>query len=287
MGGAGGGCIGHWCPHTSSVDFCEEDYKYSPWVAEIYNALTSLFTISLFPLFGLVYSNPTREWRFTLQYLVMITCGVGSFLLHATLGATWQASDELPMLLLVDLFLFTLLDLPADGTYPRKSWLHAAALKVQPWRPWLPSGLAVFVAFQIMFYWTFQSFYAVFIAHYTSLVLLLIAWSWYFSTTHPLLKSLFSRSMFSYLVVGVVWWLVDMNFCVFLSNNIYKWTGGATFHVLWHFGAAYGTYLEILLLVSLRILTVGQGRGQKRRPKINYILAGTIPVIVIEAGAEK
>ena len=282
MGGAGGGCIGHWCPHTSSVDFCEEDYKYSPWVAEVYNALTSLFTISLFPLFGLVYSNPTREWRFTLQYLVMIACGVGSFLLHATLGATWQASDELPMLLLVDLFLFTLLDLPADGTYPLKSWLHAAALKVQPWRPWLPSGLAVFVAFQIMFYWTFQSFYAVFIAHYTSLVLLLIAWSWYFSTTHGLLKSLFSRSMFNYLVVGVVWWLVDMNFCVFLSNNIYKWTGGATFHVLWHFGAALGTYLEILVLVSLRILTVGQGRGQKRHPKINYILAGTIPVIVIE-----
>lgn len=88
---------GFWLPHTASVDFCEPNYLHTPYVAELFNAVTSLLTISLFPCLGALYSNPTGQRRFVLQYLIMFACGVGSFLLHATLRAEFQAADEVSM----------------------------------------------------------------------------------------------------------------------------------------------------------------------------------------------
>lgn len=89
--------IGHWLPHTSSIDFCEPDYFLSHYVAEPFNVLSSFF-IAMLGLCGLLYSNPTQEGMFSVQFGVIVSIGLGSVLLHSTLQAFPQSLDEVPMM---------------------------------------------------------------------------------------------------------------------------------------------------------------------------------------------
>ena len=79
---------GAWEPHTSSVDFCEPNYLFNPYIAEVersvvfysispqfHNAWSSLTFISLFAVVGYFCSNPTGELRFTLMYLIAFIIG--------------------------------------------------------------------------------------------------------------------------------------------------------------------------------------------------------------------
>lgn len=247
------GIQGYWHPHTSSVDFCEENYQFTPFITELYNAITSLLTISLFPLIGLFYSNPTMEKRFTFQYVIMISCGIGSFLLHTTLSSEYQASDELPMLWMTTAFLYTFLDLDASVYQPRTA-LFRFATWLQPYRPKLPAILIILSIVQTLFYISMQKYYIVFILTYSTMVTAIVLWSWHFSQSSVIVAYLFYRAISSYLILGFSLWLYEMLYCgpelIWFYKNI---THGATFHILWHLGAALGTYLEICLLIVVRL----------------------------------
>ena len=106
-------------PLTSSVDFCEENYKWSYFVAEPFNVVSSA-AIVLYAILGGLHGNVTKEFMFTSQYLALGFTGVGSIMLHLTLSKLWQASDELVR----DLF-FSLLPLSIYLSLPpvRKSFL--------------------------------------------------------------------------------------------------------------------------------------------------------------------
>lgn len=80
--------FGHWLPHTSSIDFCEPDYLLNHYVAEPFNVVSSIF-IAMLGLCGLLYSNPTQEAMFSVQFLVVIAVGLGSVLLHTTLQVSF------------------------------------------------------------------------------------------------------------------------------------------------------------------------------------------------------
>jgi len=88
---------GFWGNKTSSVNFCEADYIYSTYIAEFHNSWTSLIFVWL-PLVGLLYANPTKEWRFVWAYTQLIITGIGSIILHLTLTSAGQKADEIPML---------------------------------------------------------------------------------------------------------------------------------------------------------------------------------------------
>jgi len=88
---------GFWGNKTSSVNFCEEDYVYSTYIAEFHNTWTSLIFVWL-PLLGLLRSNPSKEWRFVWAFIQLIITGIGSVILHTTLTAAGQQADEIPML---------------------------------------------------------------------------------------------------------------------------------------------------------------------------------------------
>jgi hypothetical protein len=85
-------------------------------VVEPWNAASSLF-ISLFGLMGLLYSNPTREFRVTTLYLLLIVIGLGSTALHTSLHWFAQSLDELPMLWfnVYALFFLSTLHTPLKG----------------------------------------------------------------------------------------------------------------------------------------------------------------------------
>jgi dihydroceramidase len=252
---------GYWLPHTSSIQFCEEDYLFTPYVAEIHNTWSSLVGISLFPFLGLLFSNPTREFRFTVMYLVLMGVGIGSAALHATLMALPQSFDEVPMLWMNTTILYALL----ENKSPPQKGLYS-------YLPYVMLGMA---AVQTYVYYTFQRYYAVFLSTYVAYVVIVVVWTCYLALyeAKELPRKLWFSALISYVLIGSPLWIVEMNYC----DHFLPWfraAAGVTFHILWHIGAGVGTYLTILFLIALRLDTV-----YRERAELAFV-CGFCPVIV-------
>lgn len=89
--------ISDWGNHTASIDWCEQNYVHTPYIAEFYNTLTNLPTIllGLWGCYGSFKGGLRR--RYALGYLGLTGIGLGSLLFHATLKYEAQLLDELPM----------------------------------------------------------------------------------------------------------------------------------------------------------------------------------------------
>lgn len=88
---------GAWGPVTSTLDWCEENYIVTPYVAEIWNSLSNGVFL-LWPLLGILSCYKTSaEKRFWLSYAALMIIGTGSFLFHGTLRFEMQLLDEVPM----------------------------------------------------------------------------------------------------------------------------------------------------------------------------------------------
>ena len=168
---------------------------------EPWNATSSLF-ISLFGIIGILYSNPTKELRVTMLYILLIIIGLGSFALHASLHWFAQSLDELPMLwfnVYVLYFLCTLssplsqsltnstsisatneCDIESQNT---TSPLERSYVDIFP--PWIQrnkdkeigSVLTIFAAGVTFIYYKLQSYYGVFVAGYIFTVGTVFAWT--------------------------------------------------------------------------------------------------------------
>jgi len=101
--------MGYWGEPTSTTDFCEPNYAVSHYVAEFFNALSSI-PLVVVGICGVVHS---RRLKLGVEqaacYAVVALVGVGSVSFHATLLRTGQVLDELPMLWIILLFIFALL----------------------------------------------------------------------------------------------------------------------------------------------------------------------------------
>jgi len=90
---------GFWGPVTSSIDWCEPNYKFSYYVAEPMNTITNLSFV-LFSLCGAKHEwkeNSKRSNTFMIMHLSVCCIGLGSMAFHGTLTALGQQLDELPM----------------------------------------------------------------------------------------------------------------------------------------------------------------------------------------------
>lgn len=238
--------LGFWEPHSSSVDFCEPNYLHSVYVAETHNAWSSLYMVLLTSV-GMLYSNPTNELRNTTMFLVLFFVGWGSVGLHGTLHWVFQSADEVPMLWMNLAFFFALNNI---YTPIGESTTKMAAF------------LTLVGVVQTYVYYTFQQYYWIFIATYVAGVVVIVLHSAYLTFAHknsidfPVRWWLFSRAIFSYVIIAAVLWIVEMNFCSTFLPYFTAWQG-LSFHILWHIGAGLGTYLEILFLVTLRCQALG------------------------------
>lgn len=89
---------GFWGPPTSTIDWCEENYVVSRYVAEMVNTVTNAAFIALA---GYALVNVLRhkhELRFLLVSLGFIIVGCGSWMFHMSLLYKYQLLDELPMI---------------------------------------------------------------------------------------------------------------------------------------------------------------------------------------------
>ena len=243
--------LGYW-DKTSSVNFCERDFEFSPYVAEFHNTWSSLIII-LLPFLGLWYSNPTNEFRFTLAYIVLIITGAGSVTLHTTLSGLGQKLDEIPMLWMCTVIFYCLLD--------NKSKSKSKSKKGAP-RSAVPYGCIAFVVCQTLIYFRIQSLYEVFVTGYLSMVVTIMLWTakicWLDDKggEQGLLRGLWLFSVLNYVVIGSGVWMLDMYACE-QWRQYYDMLGGMTWHIIWHVGAASATYCTIQQLIVQRLSTLG------------------------------
>ena len=90
--------IGYWGKVTSTIDWCEENYVTSSYIAEACNTVTNAFSIVI-ALYA-IYNAYTAKLgtRFLLMSLGFLLVGIGSWLFHMTLKYHFQLLDELPMI---------------------------------------------------------------------------------------------------------------------------------------------------------------------------------------------
>ncbi|KAI8865360.1 hypothetical protein GQ42DRAFT_129594, partial [Ramicandelaber brevisporus] len=92
------GYEGYWGPVTSSIDWCEPNYVWSPYVAELWNTLSSLVICFVGEYGAYTIAKSIQDvlgWLFRM----ITTVGIGSVAFHSTLQAfPGQFADEAPML---------------------------------------------------------------------------------------------------------------------------------------------------------------------------------------------
>ena len=256
---------GFWGEKTSSVNFCENDYYVTHYIAEFWNTISS-FSIVIFPLIGIFYSNPTHEWRFIVSYLTLITVGLGSVTLHTTLTSFTQSLDELPMLWMCACIFYCLAD---SKSVPGSNSLV------------MPTTMIFLAIVQTIFYFNIANFYHIFVGAYLFMVLLIIIWTirliW---NDGSIKKKLWLSSITCYVLVGSSVWFIDMHLCewqFFIQKSFY----GLTFHVLWHFAAGLATYMIILVLVVDRIDKIRATTKSSNVAKLDWWLH-MVPIVTLD-----
>lgn len=254
--------LGAWGPPTATLEWCEINYQFSHYIAEMANTTSNLVTIIL-ALFGAYQAFKQRlPTRFLIGWLGFGFVGLGSFLFHMTLLYEAQLADELPMIYVASYSCFALFDTNTGFILPR-------AKSTKQWA-------AFFVIFDLLFTLS----YAIFrnpIYHqvvFASLMLTVVARTEYIMRSRQLpehmakeLKTIF-RIGATIFLTGFLIWNLDNVFC----ENITGWKTAIQWpsafllegHAWWHVLTAVGTYL---LLVGTNYLTL----AVKDSPK-NYKL---------------
>ncbi|CAE6432004.1 unnamed protein product [Rhizoctonia solani] len=107
---------GAWGLHTATIDWCEDNYTHTHYVAEWYNTISNIpfILLGLFGAYSCLASHlqpnrkplPDRQ-RHVAGNLGIMFIGFGSSIFHATLK--WHAQvllDELPMIFVTSLMLY-------------------------------------------------------------------------------------------------------------------------------------------------------------------------------------
>jgi len=217
----------------STVNWCEEDYARSAYVAEWYNTLSSVAIISG-GFLGLILYPPADRSVFHALTVV----GVGSVLFHATLTAWAQMLDEIPMLLVIhDLMINICPPLQARGHLLRRFGVALSiALAVTA------QCKAFFGAFE---FYLFQGTFIILcgsFAVYTGLM-------WYRSDTRltKAAKGNFTRGATLFLG-GWVMWLTEQSCCTYIKEyNI-----PVQLHAVWHLLSAAGAYFLCVYSIQVK-----------------------------------
>ncbi|KAH9070756.1 ceramidase [Lactarius deliciosus] len=101
---------GHWGPVTATLDWCEANYQFSHYVAEISNTFSNFFFIGISLYGARLSTQECLPTRFLVGFAGSALIGLGSFFFHATLLYEAQLADELPMIYVASYLLAMLLE---------------------------------------------------------------------------------------------------------------------------------------------------------------------------------
>lgn len=236
---------GYWGAVTSSVDWCERNYAFTPYVAELFNTTSSLAMV-LAGALGVWLHRGVLERRFLFAFAMVALVGLGSVAFHGTLRFELQMLDELPMLYAVILMVFILVErapTPRLGSwFPALLLAHAA----------LVTGLCVFTRGALQF-WVFQlSFGSL------ELFSLVSVWALQRRSRSSAVRRLFRLGMGAY-VLAIVLWFVDVRACEVLSSTLpLHGLPNPQLHAWWHVLVSCGFYLLLLVVAHERLATLGR-----------------------------
>ena len=273
---------------TSSINFCEDDFVDSSWIAEPANTASSLASYCPLALWG-IFGVPSREWstrvaghwRFGVAYGTLFAIGIGSTLLHALLTAGAQGGDELPMLWFVASLCFIGLDVILQGTRINLSVLISTmvfgkdpsrAQKEGRWfLHWLICGSAVFsTAVYCFSRENFLPFYIMFVLYATTstigLITICFFLKWNDDTqfrSNVLLPLAVCTGWMA--IVAIVAWVSEMLFCLSAqqhSNPMIKFLWNRGVHPFWHCSSALLAWLSIQAVLAGQGLQRGWGQPE-------------------------
>ncbi|KAK9505327.1 hypothetical protein O3M35_009410 [Rhynocoris fuscipes] len=232
---------GYWGKPTSTIDWCENNYEFSFYIAEMTNTISNLMMI-LPPLWGMVeVIKQGFQRRFIYCHFLLLIVGLGSWAFHMTLLYEMQLFDELPMVWGTCVLVYCLTQV---SKLPGKGWID---------NPPLLFFLSSFaILFTILYlYWPQP------LLQHTSYGILVIA-SFFLELRLlkekrcNVCKQLFFLSTSIYLF-GFFLWNIDNIFCAKLQAiraNIPTVLNPLTqLHGWWHCMAGYGTYLQVLFTI--------------------------------------
>ncbi|KAL8026581.1 hypothetical protein ABFX02_14G037600 [Erythranthe guttata] len=247
------GMSSFWGPVTSKQDWCEPNYKYSSYFAELFNTMSNVPCI-LLALIGLVNSLRQRfEKRFSVLHISNMILAIGSMLYHATLQRLQQQGDETPMVWEMLLYIYILYspDWHYRSTMPTFLFLYGLGFA------FAHSQLRFDIGFKV---------------HYALLCLLCIPrmYKYYIYTEDKSAKRL-AKLYATTLSLGTLCWLVDRLLC----KGISKWYFNPQGHALWHIFMGFNSYYANTFLMYCR----AQQRGWV--PQVKHFL-GFFPYVKIE-----
>ncbi|GAA94406.1 uncharacterized protein L969DRAFT_25706 [Mixia osmundae IAM 14324] len=115
---------GFWGPVTASIDWCEENYVVSHYIAEFSNTLSNLFFVGLAAFSVIMGMREKLPLRYLLSAAGIALVGFGSFAFHGTLKYQTQLADEIPMLFASSLMTYVVFEDSIEGSKPKLGvWL--------------------------------------------------------------------------------------------------------------------------------------------------------------------
>ncbi|KAJ7170167.1 alkaline phytoceramidase [Mycena filopes] len=105
---------------TATLDWCEANYQFSYYIAEMANSFSNVLTIAVAAYGAYLSTTEDLPYRFILGYIGIGLVGLGSFWFHATLLFQAQLADELPMIYVTTTTLWLLFDHDDGFTFESK-----------------------------------------------------------------------------------------------------------------------------------------------------------------------
>lgn len=258
---------GFWGIPTATIDWCEENYSVTAYIAEFWNTVSNLIFIipSLAALYFAFVDH--MEYRYKWCNGSVFTVGLGSWCFHMTLLYSMQLFDELPMIFGSVFLIYSHLEVDKPRNHqniPLKIVLSLYCLFVT----------VVYLHTKHVLF--FQCSYGLVV------VLMVLVCVNNFRKYHE------ARAVFIVATVtygsGFILWNIDQNFCpglrFFRSNTLGPFSPLFELHAWWHILAGTGTYLSVLYSAYLRYLVLGS------KPEIKY-WKGVWPYIRITNGRAK
>eukprot|EP01063_Lacrimia_lanifica_P007986 TRINITY_DN15133_c0_g1_i1.p1 TRINITY_DN15133_c0_g1~~TRINITY_DN15133_c0_g1_i1.p1 ORF type:complete len:277 (+),score=89.10 TRINITY_DN15133_c0_g1_i1:88-918(+) len=271
---------GYWGPVTASVDWCEENYEVTFYVAEFFNTASSVL-IALAGLYALRRAAAEQRgvWLHAAAVSTLVI-GIGSAAFHGTLTRGGQLLDELPMMWGSCTFL--------AATIASHGRLLAAR------RTRVISLIYTWAAAATWLYFAFG--FEAFIVMYSVTVACVVLASYHAARTpaHPqrpnaanqtLKKQLAGLAAGVYVAGFALFWIPEQVVCGNRLERTDARPGVARLqlHAWFHIMSAVGPYIFLVFLAVLEVDAEGEtGRLAWTRP-VETLGVVPVPVVVVVA----
>jgi len=240
--------FGYWGPPTSNIDWCEDNYAVSPYVAEFYNAMSSISYLLTSVLGSWLTLKYKLENRFLVCFSSIFIMGLGSIAFHATLLRTTQILDEIPLIFSALTFVYilnTMQDELAERD-PEQRIVRNRKLSM--------TLVAIGLVFTAI-YFIFPDNPVILQGGFVGLVCY-VTWVTFrtyvkfrVDSRHPEARQLLEISMFSFMAACLLW-LIEPRVC--------QYVGWMNLHAWWHLLSCYGVYMCVMFYKYIRLSAQGK-----------------------------